>query len=273
VAKARRGADTMLSMSLPLTMALTIKLLFWTAALLVFVRLAARQSGELEAGTRRWSGALLLGALLGSKLVFFLGHPDRVGARDDAANQLLWWISGNSTIGALLGGYLALCLSEGLQRARRLADALATPVASALLILSLGTFFWALRGNGYGSATNLPTGVDFGDGVARHPVMLYEAVCLGLVIWLQHHRQTFSAWRSGLGHAFLIGYSLLVLISGFLKPPFGTPLLLEAIDPAAYLHAGLLTADQWAGAVAALLLHALSLSSARSGKVDSSGAG
>jgi prolipoprotein diacylglyceryltransferase len=258
-------------MLLTLTTALIVKLLFWMMALLAFFRLATRQSGELEIGTRRWAGALLLGVLVGSKILFVIGRLDRVGEWDDGADQLLWWISGNSTIGALLGGYLALCLSEGVQRARRLADALAMPVASGLLILSVGTFFWALRGAAYGSPTDLPLGMNFGDGVPRHPVMLYEAACLGLVTWLQHHRHTFSTWRGGLGQLFLIGYSLLTLTTGFLKPPFGTPMLLEVIEPAAQLRAGLMTADQWVSALTAiLLLPAVSRLSPPAVKVDSS---
>jgi prolipoprotein diacylglyceryltransferase len=257
---------------MPLTMALIVKLLFWIAALLVFVRLTMRQPSELEVATRRWGAALLLGVLTGSKLVFVLGHLDRIGAWSDDGDQMLWWISGNSAIGALLGGFLALRLSEGAELAGRLADALAMPVASVLLVLSFGSFFWALRGSGYGSPTDLPLGVNFGDGVLRHPVMLYEAVFLGFVIWLQHHRQTFSAWRGGLGTLFLLGYCLYTLAAGFLKPPFGVPSLLEVIEPAGYLFAGLMTADQWVSVLAVLsLLPKLSSLSGSAGKVDSSG--
>lgn len=255
---------------MPLTMALIVKLLFWTAAVLVFVRLSMKQSRELEVGTRRWSAAVLLGALAGSKLVFVLAHPDRIGTSTFELDQILWWVSGNSVVGALLGGYLALYLSEGVARTERLAAELATPVASVLLILSLGAFFWALRGSSYGSPTNLPVGVNFGDGTARHPVMLYEAAFLGVVIWLEFHRRTFSNSRPGAGILFMLGYCLFTLLAGFLKPPFGVPLLLEVIEPATYLYAGILTADQWVSAVAiTLLLPRLSRVSATGGKVDS----
>ena len=257
-------------MSLPLTMALIVKLLFWMAALLVCVRTSMRHSDELEAGMRRWSAALLLGALTGSKLFFVLAHPDLIGAWSGEGDQMLWWISGNSAIGALVGGFLAVRLSEGAERARGLADALAMPVASVLLVLSVGAFFWALRGSGYGSPTDFPLGVNFGDGVSRHPVMLYEAAFLGFVIWMQHHRQTFSGWRGGLGSLLLLGYCLFTLAVGYLKPPFGVPLLLEVIEPAGYLYAGILTADQCVSAlVIILLIPRLSRLSSSDGKVDS----
>jgi prolipoprotein diacylglyceryltransferase len=255
---------------MPLTMALIVKLLFWTAALLVFVRLTMRQSRELEVATRRWSAALLLGALTGSKLVFVLGHPDRIGTSADEIDQILWWVSGNSAIGALLGGYLALCLSEGVDRAERLAAELAIPVASVLLILSLGSFFWALRGSGYGSPTNLPIGVNFGDGAPRHPVMLYEAAFLGVGIWFGGHRRAFGNRRAMTGPLFMFGYCLFTLASGFLKPPFGVPLLLEVIEPAGYLYAGVLTADQCVSALAiVLLIRRLTRLPASDGKFDS----
>lgn len=257
-------------MPMPLTMALFVKLLFWTVALLVFVRLSMKQAHELEVATRRWAAAVLLGALAGSKLVFVLSHPDRVGMAAGELDRILWWVSGNSVVGALLGGYLALYLSEGLERTERLATELATPVASVLLILSLGAFFWALRGSAYGSPTNLPVGVNFGDGAARHPVMLYETAFLAMLIWLGHRRQASGNAHPGAGPLFMLGYCLFTFVTGFLKPPFGIPLLLEMVEPAAYLYAGLLTADQCVSAVAVmLLLPRLSRLPISGGKVDS----
>ena len=68
----------------------------------------------------------------------------------------------------------------------------------------------------------------------------------------------------------MLGYCLFTLLTGFLKPPFGVPLLLEVIEPATYLYAGMLTADQCVSAVAIfLLLPRLTRLSASDRKVDS----
>ena len=40
------------------------------------------------------------------------------------------------------------------------------------------------------STTSLPWGVDFGDGVPRHPTQLYEIVALGLIAWWAVARRT-----------------------------------------------------------------------------------
>ena len=42
----------------------------------------------------------------------------------------------------------------------------------------IGCFLTGLSDKTYGTPTNLPWGVDFGDGVRRHPTQLYEAVFL-----------------------------------------------------------------------------------------------
>ena len=43
-----------------------------------------------------------------------------------------------------------------------------------------GCFFAGLEDYTYGTPTTLPWGVDFGDGISRHPVQLYEASVMGL---------------------------------------------------------------------------------------------
>ena len=63
-------------------------------------------------------------------------------------------------------------------------------VFSLLLGLSigrLGCFFSGLEDGTYGTATALPWGANFGDGIPRHPTNLYEILFLGvlaLLLWL-----------------------------------------------------------------------------------------
>jgi phosphatidylglycerol---prolipoprotein diacylglyceryl transferase len=49
-------------------------------------------------------------------------------------------------------------------------------LAAAIAVGRLGCFFSGIEDRTYGTPTDLPWGYDFGDGILRHPVELYEAV-------------------------------------------------------------------------------------------------
>ena len=52
----------------------------------------------------------------------------------------------------------------------------AAPFAATVAVGRWGCFFSGLADFTYGTPTALPWGVDFGDGIARHPVQLYESL-------------------------------------------------------------------------------------------------
>jgi len=71
----------------------------------------------------------------------------------------------------------------------------------------------------HGLATGLPWGVDFGDGVARHPTQLYEAAFV-LVLAAGLHR---CAHRNGWDHGtqfrhYVAGYLAFRFAVEFIKP-------------------------------------------------------
>lgn len=242
-------------MSLPFHAALAVKLLCWLLALAVFFRLLARYSRFTGPQRRRLLAAMVLGALAGSKSVHALTYPTFFLAPQDLiGDRALAWLSGDSVPGALLGGRLALWLADRKQGAGREADGLVIPATATLLVLSLGGFFWALRGTGFGSPTSLPWGVDFGDGALRHPVMLYEAACLALLFWLAHAREGARLAPGEATRLFLTAYCMLTILSGYLKPPFHPALLLEAVQPRPWVYASVMTAEQWVAAFAVLVM-------------------
>jgi prolipoprotein diacylglyceryltransferase len=79
-----------------------------------------------------------------------------------------------------------------------------------------------LNDHTYGIATTLPWGVDFGDGIARHPTQLYEiAFLLAQYAWIHARRAAFE--RPGdRFRAFMIGYLTFRLLVEFIKPVFYT---------------------------------------------------
>ncbi|MFN0161040.1 MAG: hypothetical protein ACKVQQ_07415 [Burkholderiales bacterium] len=193
---------------------------------------------------------MLLGALVGSKLLHALTFPTLFF--DEPARAVLVAASGDSVPGALIGARLAL----GLVGARNgtLSDKLLPGTAIALLVLHLGAALWALRGSDFGAPTMLPWGVDFGDGVARHPVMFYEAVLLGMAWMTQRWLGRFTTAAGVRTDTFLLVYLASLAVLTYLKPPFRIAALPEIFLPMAYPYAGVATAEQLAILLALVVL-------------------
>jgi prolipoprotein diacylglyceryltransferase len=148
---------------------------FMLAALAVF--LAARRffPGPPTLASLPWTrrAALPLGALVGGafggKLPFVIGP---------AAVNLGWtaWVltDGKTITTALLGAYLGVeAVKWSLGIKAKTGDTFAVPLALALAVGRWGCFF---NGCCHGVATFFPWGVDFGDGVPRHPTQVYESL-------------------------------------------------------------------------------------------------
>ena len=89
------------------------------------------------------------------------------------------WQLGHSIIGAIAGGTVAVelyKLSAGIKTST--GGQFVAPLAVGIAIGRLGCFFAGLPDYTYGTATLLPWGVDFGDGIMRHPVQLYESLAM-----------------------------------------------------------------------------------------------
>ena len=94
------------------------------------------------------------------------------------------WFSGMSGIarsveGALAGGIIAIELYKWLHGiSLRTGARFALPLAVGVAVGRLGCYFAGLDDFTYGTPTTLPWGHDFGDGMLRHPVQLYESLAM-----------------------------------------------------------------------------------------------
>src|SRR6266850_3941079 len=145
--------------------------LAWAAAALSFIWLARRAGMRFPPSRSHdlpYLAALMFGAGIGAVLF-------------GTANL---WLSQQAGIarsieGAVAGGIVAVELfkrSAGIRA--RTGARFALPLAVGVTVGRIGCFFTGLDDFTYGTPTALPWGYDFGDGVARHPVQLYESAAM-----------------------------------------------------------------------------------------------
>lgn len=146
----------------------------------------ARKQKSLNENTLYIILTALIGGILGSKIPVWIVNYKLIIASFPNIAPLL---SGRTIVGGLIGGTLAVMLLKyklGIKSKK--GNIFAGPVALGITIGRIGCF---LRGCCYGTETSLPWGVDFGDGILRHPTQIYEAVFLfGLFIYLQSRVQS-----------------------------------------------------------------------------------
>ncbi|WP_457418166.1 prolipoprotein diacylglyceryl transferase [Roseateles sp. P5_E7] len=186
-----------------------------------------QRGGALAPGNFGVLVGLLLGAAIGNKLVFLIERPD-VALAIWQQRTLIW--PGQSIVGGLLGGLISVEIAKKLTgQTRSTGDAMVLPIAVGLAIGRIGCFLAGLHDDTYGLPTALPWGVDFGDGVARHPTQLYE-IAVVLPLGLALHRARFAT-PSLVFKLFLSAYLLWRFGVEFLKPvPVAYPLGLSGIQ-------------------------------------------
>jgi len=163
--------------------------------------------------------AAIVGAALGSKVLSWFETPQETLAH---WNDLLFLMQGKTIVGGILGGVIAVELTKKwIGVTQRTGDLFAVPICIGTAVGRLGCFFAGLPDQTYGVATSMPWGVDFGDGIRRHPTQLYEVVfVLGLAWVLAHVRGVRGGDRF---RAFLVAYLFFRLLIEFWKP--GIPVL------------------------------------------------
>jgi len=128
-----------------------------------------KRSGDVVTTEQRWRlvAAAIAGAAAGSKILRWFVDPALLLRN---WNNPYFLMSGKTVVGGLIGGLFAVEWAKrqfGIKR--RTGDLFAIPLCAGIAIGRIGCFLAGLRDDTYGVATDLPWGVDFGDGVARHP--------------------------------------------------------------------------------------------------------
>ena len=172
----------------------------------------------------------LAGASFGNKFVFWLEVPH---LWTTASGWKEFLFSGQSIVGGLLGGLIGVEIAKKLCAYRQsTGDLFVFPILLGLMIGRVGCFLAGLNDGTYGVPTRLPWGVDFGDGLLRHPTQIYEIIFAGLLWWLLKRGQPKLAAAPGaLFKLMLMAYLLWRFGIDFLKPvPYVYPLGLSGIQ-------------------------------------------
>jgi phosphatidylglycerol:prolipoprotein diacylglycerol transferase len=169
------------------------------------VRFPAAPTGDLA-----YIAALVFGAGVGAVLF-------------GSANLWLAHLPGvaRSIEGAIFGGIAAVELYKRMAGVTvRTGARFALPLAVGVAVGRIGCFFSGLDDFTHGTPTTLPWGHDFGDGIARHPVQLYESAAMALFLaayLIGLKRRSPWAIRRGF-YAMCIVYGVQRFAWEFLKP-------------------------------------------------------
>ena len=189
--------------------------LAYTAGFYLYRRLRRRHGDVIDPRSRWWViGAAMIGGLAGSRLL--AAFEDPLFLEQSIRPELLL---GKTIVGGLVGGLIAV---ESIKRVRGIrvatGDLLALPLVLGIAIGRIGCFLSGLEDESYGVATTLPWGVDFGDGIARHPTQLYELIMLaglGAILMARVRLPDIAGDRFKL---FMVVYLGFRLLAEFIKP-------------------------------------------------------
>lgn len=207
--------------------------LAYAVAFRLMLRHARRDTLQLNQRTSVIVGGLV-GALAGAKGLVLLQHIDLLW--QSWQQYLLLFVQGKTVVGALLGGLVGVEITKKLIGVRQsTGDVFVYPLIVGTAIGRVGCFLSGLSDRTYGIATALPWGIDFGDGIRRHPTQLYEIGFLLLLLGFLRWRSRYSLESGDLFKFYMIGYlSFRLLIDG-IKPDFHPLLGLSAIQIACLL--------------------------------------
>jgi phosphatidylglycerol---prolipoprotein diacylglyceryl transferase len=210
---------------------------FEALAYMVAFRLALRNFRQDTIATSQRTSILvggMLGGLIGAKVLVLLQHIDLLWSNPTAWALLI--AQGKTVVGGLLGAIVGVEITKyyiGVKQST--GDAFVTPLIFGMMIGRVGCFLTGLDDRTYGTVTSLPWGVNFGDGLLRHPTPLYEILFLLVLFGLIQFRSRYKSRSGDMFKFYTIGYLSFRFLIDFIKPEFHPILGVSAIQIACAL--------------------------------------
>lgn len=159
----------------------------------------------------------IMGAAIGSKVLYWLENPLETFQN---LNDISTLMGGKTIVGGLLGGLFGVEFAKkkiGWQQST--GDDFVLPLVIGMAIGRVGCFLTGLDDRTYGNPTTWWTGIDFGDGVLRHPTQLYEIAFL-VIFYIAmrialHGRSVWSGFQFQLFYVFYLIFRFSI---DFIKP-------------------------------------------------------
>ncbi len=158
----------------------------------------------------------VIGAVAGSKV---LAWVESINEYWPLLHEPQAWLGAKTIVGGLLGGWIGVeIVKKRLGIKHSTGDGFVFPLIVGIAVGRVGCFLSGLADHTYGLPTSLPWGVDFGDGVSRHPAQLYEILFLLMlaVALALYHRKPRPNGRLFL--LFMLGYLSWRVFIEFYKP-------------------------------------------------------
>jgi phosphatidylglycerol:prolipoprotein diacylglycerol transferase len=186
------------------------------------VYLLTRKKDRVPQEKALWVAAgAILGAAVGSKVLYWFEDPAKTLQN---LTNLTYLMEGKTIVGGLLGGLVGVeWVKKRIGWARSTGDDFPLPLVVGMCLGRVGCFLTGLSDHTYGTPTTWWTGVDFGDGVPRHPTQLYEIAFLLMLgvflLWFQRTSRSRPGIPEGaLFQLFMFGYLAFRFLIDFIKP-------------------------------------------------------
>lgn len=220
--------------SLEIDSHLVFEVLAYTIGFKYYTYLRKKEVDLINESNRLW---IFIGAATGG-LIFsrLLGMSENLDLI--FKNGISWemLIGSKTIVGGLIGGLIGVEFTKKLIGVKTSSGDLMTfPLILGIGLGRIGCFLKGLEDGTYGVETTLPWGINFGDGIYRHPTNLYEIlflISLGLIIYTLEKKVLFK--NGSKFKIFLSSYLLFRFLVEFIKP-FGTYLFLSPIQIACFL--------------------------------------
>lgn len=171
----------------------------------------------------------ILGAIVGAKILVLLQHLNLFW--ENQQYFLLLFLQGKTVVGGLIGGLIGVEITKKIIGVKRsTGDAFVYPLLIGTAIGRIGCFLTGLNDKTYGIPTTLPWGINFGDGITRHPTQIYEIIFILILIFYLNFRNQYYIREGELFKFYMISYLGFRLIIDFIKPEYHLLLGLSAVQ-------------------------------------------
>ena len=189
---------------------------------------------------------LLVGGIIGGLVGSHLLALWESGVSEESWFTLSSLFFGKTVLGGLVGGWIGIeCVKRYFKVYGSTGDAWVTPICIGMAIGRIGCFLTGLSDNTYGTPTNFFWGVDFGDGIPRHPTQLYEFALLLAFIGYIHLQKSTANIPGRLFRKFMLFYATVRFFIEFIKPTLKPYFGISAIQLVALCLIGYLLLWFW----------------------------